>query len=185
MTLAGLAKGEPCVYRAKCGFCRLFTEPARCWYKPFPVDPVVRLRRLRPSEPELPLPSYMSAQASGMDLAAGVMATVTVAPGARALIPTGFAVEIPPGFEGQVRPRSGLAAKKGVTVANAPGTIDSDYRGELMVLLVNLGTEPFEVERGMRVAQLVIAPVLQAKVELVGELGETLRGANGFGSSGS
>lgn len=127
----------------------------------------------------------MSPQAAGMDLAAAVATPVTLAPGARAMIPTGFALEIPPGHEGQVRPRSGLAAKHGVTVANAPGTIDADYRGELQVLLVNLGSDPFVIERGMRIAQLVIAPVVQAEVELVDSLEETARGVHGFGSSGS
>ena len=101
------------------------------------------------------------------------------------MIPTGFAMAIPPGYEGQVRPRSGLAAKFGVTVANAPGTIDADYRGELKVLLINLGQDPFTVGRGERIAQLVIAPVEQAKVELVESLTPTVRGSGGFGSSGT
>jgi dUTP pyrophosphatase len=146
---------------------------------------VVRLRRLRPEDGDLSAPRYMSADAAGMDLAAAVSAPHTVLPGERFLVPTGFAVEIPRGFEGQVRPRSGLAMKHGVTVANAPGTIDADYRVEVSVLLVNLGAEPWTVERGTRVAQLVIAPVVQARLELVDELGATTRGANGFGSSGS
>lgn len=124
----------------------------------------------------------MSDGAAGMDLAAA--ATVILAPGARALVPTGFAIEIPPGYEGQVRPRSGLAAKHGITVANAPGTIDSDFRGEVQVILVNLSRESFTIERKERIAQLVIAPVVRAQVEVADALSSTARGENGFGSSG-
>ena len=146
----------------------------------------VRVRRLKPTDADLPLPRYMSDEAAGMDLAAAVDAPLTLAPGARALVPTGLALEIPAGFEGQVRPRSGLAAKHGVTVANAPGTIDSDYRGELRVILVNLGEAPHVIARGDRIAQHVIAPVVRARLELVdGALAESARGENGFGSSGS
>ena len=146
----------------------------------------VRVRRVRTSDAELPLPRYMSEGAAGMDLAAAVDAPLTLAAGGRAIVPTGLALEIPSGFEGQVRPRSGLAAKHGVTVANAPGTIDSDYRGELKVILVNLGAAPHVIARGDRIAQLVIAPVVQARMELVdGALAESARGENGFGSSGS
>ena len=132
----------------------------------------------------LPLPAYQSASAAGLDLAAAVQESLTLAPGSRALIPTGLMMELPSGFEGQVRPRSGLAVKHGVTVLNAPGTIDADYRGEIQVLLINLGQEDFTVERGMRIAQLVIAPVEQAQISWAEELSATQRGAGGFGSSG-
>lgn len=120
-----------------------------------------------------------------MDLAAAVVTPLVIPPGERVRVPTGFALEIPAGFEGQVRPRSGTASKHGITVLNAPGTLDSDYRGEVQVLLVNLGREPFIVNRHDRIAQLVIAPVVQAAVEMVDSLGETARGAGGFGSSGT
>lgn len=162
-----------------------WTEGADARYKRRPMPVFLRMRRLRAADGDIPLPRYMSPQAAGMDLAAAVAAPLTLAPSGRAMIPTGFALEIPAGHEGQVRPRSGLAAKHGVTVANAPGTIDADYRGELQVLLVNLGSDPFVIERGMRIAQLVIAPVVQAEVELVDSLEETARGVHGFGSSGS
>ena len=119
-----------------------------------------------------------------MDLAAALSAALVLAPGARALVPTGLKVAVPLGFEGQVRPRSGLALKHGVTVANAPGTIDSDYRGELQVLLVNLGASPFTVERGMRVAQLVVAPVVRARWIVADALAATARGEGGFGHTG-
>jgi dUTP pyrophosphatase len=141
------------------------------------------MRRVRESDQDLEPPRYMSKGAAGMDLAAAV--SVTLAPGARASVPIGFALEIPEGYEGQVRPRSGLSSKHGITVVNAPGTLDSDFRGEVLVLLVNHGTEPFVIERKMRIAQLVIAPVVQAQVELVESLSDTARGANGFGSSGN
>jgi len=132
------------------------------------------------------LPSYETAGAAGMDLRAAVPADqpLTLGPGQRALVPTGFVFEIPHGHEGQVRPRSGLAFKHGVTCLNAPGTIDSDYRGEVKVLLVNLGEEPFTIERGMRIAQLLIAPVVQAAVREAAAASETARGAGGFGSTG-
>jgi dUTP pyrophosphatase len=130
------------------------------------------------------LPRYMSDAAAGLDLVAAPEAPVCLAPGARALIPTGVAIELPPGHEGQVRPRSGLAVKRGVTVLNAPGTIDEDYRGEVKVALVNLGQEPFVVERGMRVAQLIVSPVSRVEVEEVEDLGATDRGAGGFGHTG-
>ncbi len=135
----------------------------------------------------LPLPAYASAGAAGMDVAAALDAPLVLAPGARAAVVTGLRLAIPHGFEVQVRPRSGLAAKHGLTVANAPGTIDSDYRGELMVLLVNLGADPVTITRGMRIAQLVVAPVVQARFEPVASLdalGETARGMGGFGSTG-
>lgn len=148
------------------------------------MNVTVRLRLLRPEEGPLEPPRYQTTGAAGMDLAAAVVQPIVIAPGDRARVPTGFAMEIPPGYEGQVRPRSGTAAKHGLTVLNAPGTIDCDYRGELQVLLVNLGREPFTVNRHDRIAQLVIAPVVQASVEWVDALGETARGAGGFGSSG-
>jgi dUTP pyrophosphatase len=143
---------------------------------------VVRL----PHGGDLPLPSYQSAQAAGLDLVAAVPADapVVLAPGARALIPTGLGIGLPPGVEAQVRPRSGLAANHGITVLNSPGTIDADYRGEVRVVLINHGSEPFTVERGMRVAQLVVAPVLRAQIVLVEALSETSRGIGGFGSTG-
>jgi dUTP pyrophosphatase len=126
----------------------------------------------------------MSSGAAGMDLAACVDSPLTLAPGDRALVPTGVAIAVPAGYEAQVRPRSGLAAKHGVTCLNSPGTIDSDYRGEVMVLLINLGREPFVVQTGLRIAQMVLAPVVRAEVEEVAELPPTTRGAGGFGSTG-
>jgi dUTP pyrophosphatase len=135
----------------------------------------------------LPLPAYQSADAAGLDLMAAVAvdAPLTIAPGARALVPTGLAVALPAGTEGQVRPRSGLAARHGVTVLNAPGTIDSDYRGEIQVILVNFGQEPFTVTRGMRIAQLIITPVLRVTIRATANLDETTRGVAGFGSTGT
>ncbi len=145
----------------------------------------VRVLRL-PHAADLPLPAYHSAAAAGFDLAAAVPldAPVVIAPGGRAAIPTGLVLALPAGSEGQVRPRSGLAIKHGVTVLNAPGTIDADYRGEVQVLLVNLGREPFTVARGMRIAQLVVAPILQAQIIDTIHLDETSRGTGGFGSTG-
>jgi dUTP pyrophosphatase len=147
--------------------------------------PQVRLCRL-PHAAGLPLPAYQTAHAAGLDVAAAVPmdAPVTLAPGERGLIPTGFAIALPIGFEGQVRPRSGLAARDGVTVLNTPGTIDADYRGEIQVILINLGSKPFKVTRGMRIAQLIVAPVARAAVTEVGTLDDTPRGAGGFGSTG-
>lgn len=133
----------------------------------------------------LPLPAYATAGAAGLDAVAAITDPVVLAPGARAAIPTGIAMAIPPGFEVQVRPRSGLAARHGLTVANAPGTIDSDYRGELQVLLVNLGTDPVTIERGMRIAQLVPAAVTRARLVVVTSLDQTPRGTGGFGSTGA
>jgi len=135
----------------------------------------------------LPPPCYRSAQAAGLDLSAALEegATLTLRAFERALVPTGIALELPAGFEGQVRPRSGLAQRHGITILNAPGTIDADYRGEIQVLLVNLGGEPFEVRRGDRIAQLVIAPVTAVKLEQAEELSLTGRNAGGFGSTGS
>ena len=147
----------------------------------------VMLRILRlPHGADLPLPSHQSPEAAGLDLMAAVpeSAPVVLAPGERRLIPTGLAIALPSGFEAQVRPRSGLAARHGITVLNAPGTIDADYRGEIMVLLINLGAEPFTVTRGMRIAQLTVAPVVRADIAEVTELDPTARGAGGFGSTG-
>ena len=145
----------------------------------------VRLTRL-PHGADLPLPSYQSAAAAGLDLLAAVAADapVTIAAGRWAAIPTGLALALPPGMEGQVRPRSGLAAQHGVTVLNAPGTIDADYRGEIKVLLVNLGSDPFTVSRGMRIAQLVIASAARALLVETADLAATGRGTGGFGSTG-
>ena len=133
----------------------------------------------------LPLPSYATAGAAGLDLAAAVEAEVVLQPGARALIPTGFAIALPEGFEAQVRPRSGLAVRHGVSIVNAPGTVDSDYRGEIMVCLVNLGERPFTIARGDRIAQMVVAPVAAIAWDEADDLAGTARGAGGFGSTGT
>lgn len=148
--------------------------------------PALTLVRL-PHGQDLDLPAYETAGAAGMDLRAAVPAgePMTIEPGSRALVPTGFIFEIATGYEGQVRPRSGLAFKHGITCLNTPGTIDSDYRGEVKVLLVNLGAEDFVVERGMRIAQLVIAPVTQVAIRETDGASATARGAGGFGSTGS
>lgn len=134
----------------------------------------------------LPLPAYQTAEAAGFDLVAALAEgeEMVLAPGARALVPTGLVFEIPSGHEGQVRPRSGLALKHGVTVLNAPGTIDADYRGEVKVILVNLGEAPFRILRGERIAQFVAAPVTRAELVAVDAVGDTARGAGGFGSTG-
>ena len=147
--------------------------------------PTLNLVRL-PHGTDLDLPSYETAGAAGMDLRAAVSADepMTLDPGKRALVPTGFIMEIPAGFEAQIRPRSGLAFKNGITCLNTPGTIDSDYRGEVKVLLINLGDDAFVIERGMRIAQMVIAPVTQVSVAEISEVSETKRGAGGFGSTG-
>jgi dUTP pyrophosphatase len=147
------------------------------------IGPTITLVRL-PHGEGLDLPSYETAGAAGMDVRAAVSDQMTLAPGARALVPTGFVFEIPQGFEVQVRPRSGLAFKNGITCLNTPGTIDSDYRGEVKVLLVNLSQEDFVIERGMRIAQLVVAPVVQAKMQEAGTVSTTERGTGGFGSTG-
>jgi dUTP pyrophosphatase len=143
----------------------------------------VALRRLDHAE-GLPLPAYASADAAGMDMVAAVTRPVTLAPGERGLVPTGLAIALPPGFEAQVRPRSGLALKHGITLLNSPGTIDADYRGEIGVVLVNLGQAPFTIERGLRIAQLVVAPVSRVTWVETDALTETTRGAGGFGSTG-
>jgi len=136
---------------------------------------------------DLPLPAYQSEHAAGLDLLAAVPADapIVIAPGRWAAIPTGIALALPEGHEGQVRPRSGLAARHGVTVLNAPGTIDADYRGEVQVILINHGAEPFTVTRAMRIAQLVIAPTLRASLSEAMELTATRRGTGGFGSTGT
>lgn len=143
----------------------------------------VRLRRLRDSR--APLPRYMTDGAVGMDLAAAIDSALTLAPGARTLVPCGFAIAIPRGYEGQVRPRSGLALRQGISIPNSPGTIDPDYRGEVAVLLVNLGTESVEIEPGQRIAQLVVCPVARCEFEEVEELDATVRGDGGFGHTSS
>lgn len=143
--------------------------------------PRVEVRKLRP---DAVVPRYMTEHAAGLDLSAAIDAPIVLAPGARAAVDTGLALAIEPGYEGQVRPRSGLARSHGVTVANSPGTIDADYRGPVTVVLINLGQEPVTIERGMRIAQLVIAPVSQAELVEVEALGETARGSGGFGSTG-
>ena len=144
----------------------------------------ISVQRL-PHNADLPLPAYETEQSAGMDLAAAIDEALTLAPGQRALVPTGLAIALPAGYEAQVRPRSGLAARDGVTVLNTPGTVDADYRGEVKVILINLGDAPFAIERGMRIAQMVIAPVTQGIFEEVDTLPETARGAGGFGSTGT
>jgi dUTP pyrophosphatase len=146
------------------------------------MTPAVKIRRLRTSS--LPLPAYQSAHAAGVDLMADIDRAMTLAPMERCAIPTGIAVAIPVGFEGQVRPRSGRAISEGLTLVNAPGTIDADYRGEIKVLLVNLGQQPVVIGKGDRVAQLVICPVTRAEFVEVEVLDETLRGGGGFGHTG-
>ena len=149
------------------------------------MNPIaVQLSRL-PHAAGLPLPAYQSALAAGLDLFAAVPADapVTISPGDRAMIPTGVRIALPPRTEGQIRPRSGLAFRHGITVLNAPGTVDADYRGEIQVLLINLGREPFTVDRGMRIAQLIIAATLQVTISEVAVLDDTPRGGGGFGST--
>lgn len=142
--------------------------------------PIVRLAHAA----DLPLPAYETPQSAGMDLRAAVGEALTIAPGARALVPTGLTIALPAGYEAQVRPRSGLALKFGVTCLNSPGTIDADYRGEIGVILINHGSDPFVINRGDRIAQLVFAPVTQGAFVEVDNLDETARGAGGFGSTG-
>lgn len=147
-----------------------------------PLGPVtLQYKRLKPAAH---VPAYQTPGSAGLDLHACVDAAITVAPGDVELIPCGFAMALPIGWEAQVRPRSGLALKHGISMPNAPGTIDADYRGEVMVPLINLGREPFVVEPDARIAQMVIAPVAQATIEVVDELDDTSRGAGGFGSTG-
>ena len=146
--------------------------------------PQIPVRRLAHNQ-DLPLPTYETPDAAGMDLRAAVDEPLTLEPGARIAVPTGLALAIPSGFEGQVRPRSGLALKSGITVLNTPGTVDADYRGEVKVILINLGEEAFVIRRGDRIAQMVIAPVTQSHLTEVADLDETARGAGGFGSTGA
>ncbi len=146
-----------------------------------PVIEVVRL----PHAAGLPLPSYATAGAAGMDLVAAVAAVLTIPPGGRALVPTGLRIALPPGHELQLRPRSGLALRHGIVLPNSPGTIDEDYRGELQVILLNAGSESFTVERGMRIAQAVLAPVVRAAWREVAALPDSGRGSGGFGSTGT
>ena len=134
---------------------------------------------------EISLPKYETTGSSGMDLAANIAGNISIDPGKTAIIPTGLALSVPKGFEVQIRPRSGLAAKKKISVLNTPGTIDSDYRGEIKVILINQGQETFKVEKGLRIAQMVVCPVVQAQIKEVEDLNETGRGKGGFGSTGS
>ena len=134
---------------------------------------------------KIPLPKYETSGSSGMDLAANVESNVIIAPGNSEIIPTGLVLAVPKGFEIQIRPRSGLAAKKGITILNTPGTIDADYRGEIKVILINLGQEPFIVEKGARIAQMVVCPIVQVQLEEVDTLSDTKRGTGGFGSTGN
>lgn len=134
---------------------------------------------------DLPAPAYASVHAAGLDLLAAVAEPLTLAPGTRAQVPTGIAIALPEGFEAQVRPRSGLAARHGLTVLNSPGTVDADYRGEIAVVLINLGEEAFRIERGMRIAQLIIAPVTRIRWSEAGQLSSTERAGGGFGSTGT
>ncbi|WP_332923246.1 dUTP diphosphatase [Candidatus Puniceispirillum sp.] len=138
-----------------------------------------------PHAKDIPLPAYASDGAAGLDLCAANDTPIRLESGDRVLVPTGFAIKLPALHEAQIRPRSGLAAKHGVTVANAPGTIDSDYRGEIKIILINLGSDAFIIERGMRIAQMVIAPVIQSQLREVDSLDTTSRGADGFGSTGT
>ena len=145
-----------------------------------PVD-ICRL----PHAADMPLPAYASDGAAGLDLCAANDAAIQLDPGDRVLVPTGFSIRLPALYEAQIRPRSGLAAKYGVTVANAPGTIDSDYRGEIKIILINLGTDAFIIQRGVRIAQMVIAPVIQCQITEIDSLDSTARGTGGFGSTGT
>jgi dUTP pyrophosphatase len=144
----------------------------------------IQVRRL-PHNQDLPLPSYATAGAAGMDLLAAVTAPVTLAPYQRSLVPTGLTIALPPGYELQIRPRSGLALRHGIVLPNSPGTIDEDYRGEVQVIVLNTGEEPFEIVRGMRIAQAVLAPVVRARWQEVDRLDTTERAEGGFGSTGT
>lgn len=148
--------------------------------------PVLQVNLMRlPHAADLPLPDYATQHAAGMDLLAAIDAAMILQPGSYAMVPTGLSIALPPGYEAQVRPRSGLAAKHGVTVLNSPGTVDADYRGEIKAILINHGAEPFVIERGMRIAQMVIARHETVVWREVGSLNETERGAGGFGSTGT
>lgn len=146
----------------------------------------VKIKRLRPAtDADIPLPVYMTAGSAGMDIYAAPRAETELAPGAIALVPTGFAMALPQGYEAQIRPRSGLAIKHGLTIVNAPGTIDADYRGEVQIGLINLGQQPYVIKRGERIAQMVIQPVIKARLAVVDELDETTRNTGGFGHTGA
>ena len=147
-------------------------------------DTVVYILR-EPGSEDIPLPSYATEHAAGMDLRAAVTEQLLLQPGERALVPTGLRIALPPGYEAQVRPRSGLAINHGISMVNAPGTIDADYRGEIRVILINHGTEPFAIHRRDRIAQMVIAPVTHVRWKLVAELEDTTRGEGGFGHTGN
>lgn len=150
-----------------------------------PAPPVVEFLRLRPEkDADIPLPRYMSARAAGMDICAALETPVDCTPGSITLIPTGFAMALPPGFEAQIRPRSGLAVTHGLGIINSPGTIDADYRGEVKIALINLGPAPYTICRGDRIAQMVIAPCCQATVRVVTTLSQTDRDSGGFGHTG-
>ena len=159
------------------------TEPGRSG-KDRPVKHVTVAITQDPDARDLPLPAYETDQAAGMDLRAAVTEPVTLAPGERAMVPTGICIALPSGTEAQVRPRSGLAIRHGISMVNSPGTIDADYRGEVQVLLINHGQEPFTINRGDRIAQMVIAPILQATWDIVTDLNATQRGVGGFGHTG-
>ncbi len=148
-----------------------------------PGSVIVKVRRAQGAA-DVPLPRKMTAHAAGFDVSAAVATTVTIAPGEIRLVPCGFHLAIPPGYEGQMRPRSGMASRHGITMINTPGTIDADYRGEVQAALINLGSQPFEVTRGMRIAQLLISPVPDVEMLEVSELEETQRGEGGFGHTG-
>jgi dUTP pyrophosphatase len=149
------------------------------------MEPILQFRYLNPEkDSDIPLPRYMTPRSSGMDICAAVEEDIILEPGAIRMIPTGFAIAIPPGFEAQIRPRSGLAAKHGISLINTPGTIDADYRGEVMLALINLGQNPYTVRRGDRVAQMVIQKVWQVRLKVVEELEETDRNTGGFGHTG-
>jgi dUTP pyrophosphatase len=141
----------------------------------------IQIKRLRPSDPALALPAYMTEGAAGMDLCADIAADMTLAPMARVLVPTGIAIALPMGFEAQIRPRSGLALKQGMTLVNSPGTIDADYRGEIQVIAINLGTEPIVIEPGQRIAQMIVQRIIRAEWQEVRELPSSERQAGGFG----
>ncbi len=146
--------------------------------------PVVIPVQVMPEGEGLPLPEYQTSHSAGMDLCAAISEPITLRPGQRQLVSTGIRIALPAGYEAQVRPRSGLAVKHGITLLNSPGTIDADYRGTVKAILINLGTEPFTINRGDRIAQLVIAPVTRAQWQPVAQVDETTRGPNGFGSTG-
>ena len=148
-------------------------------------DPVIRIRRLRPdTDSDIPLPRYMTAQSAGLDICAAPQRAIKLVHGQIALIPSGFAISLPPGYEAQIRPRSGLAVKHGIGIINSPGTIDADYRGEVKVAVINLGADDYTIQRGDRIAQMVIQRVCQARFRVVERLDETERNDGGFGSTG-